>query len=292
MPYIITGSTATLSSVTSATDLNRLLVTALKIQEVTFQIENESFDITELSGSGAGVERMMGLQSGTMSFTGHFPKTAPRTGNSGLVTWGSSNGYAQYVQDWKLDVDFGEIEITAFNATAPTAKRYMPNGIYQWSGSYTAHAVNDNTTVAYRVPSALHATAATATFKITEDGASDPAFSGSAFVTQISNPIRKPEKQALAYTFQGTGSLTETVGSTLPPLVRATTGAIGTPDWDTDGDGVPDVAVVFNTFVGATTHAYNAKAFLKSLSIEVSPGQPIRVSGSLRLNDATTFTVT
>jgi hypothetical protein len=292
MPYIITGSTATLSSVTSSTDLSRLLSTALKIQDVTFAIQNDEFDITELSGSGNGVERMMGLQSGTMSFSGHYPKTAPRTGNSGLVTWGSSLGYAQYVQDWKLDIDFGEIEITAFNATAPTAKRYMPNGVYEWSGSYTAHAVNDNTTATYRLPSALHATAATATFKITEDGANDPALSGAAFVTQVSNPIRKADKQALAYTFRGTGSLTETVGSTLPPLIRATTGAIGTPDWDTNADGVPDVTVVFNTFVGATTHAYTAAAFLKSLSIEVSPGNPVKVSGQLRLNDATTFTVT
>ena len=292
MPYIITGSTSTLASVTSATDLNRLLVTALKIQEVTYAIENESFDITELSGSGAGVERMMGLQSGTMSFSGHYPKTAPRTGNSGLVSWGSSLGYAQYVQDWKLDIDFGEIEITAFNATAPTAKRYMPSGVYEWTGSYTAHAVNDNTTATYRLPSALHASAATMTLKVTEDGASDPAFSGSAFVTQISNPIRKPEKQAIAYTFNGTGSLTETVGATLPPLIRATTGTIGAPDWDTNADGVPDVQVVFNTFVGGTTHAYTSAAYLKSLSIEVSPGQPIKVSGQLRLNDAITFTVT
>lgn len=271
----LTGALATLTSVTSATDLNTLLVSALKINEVRINQDTEFFDVSELSGSGSAVERVVGLAAGTFDFTGFYPKSAPRIGNSGFVSY-SSGGYAEIVTKWSITVDFGEHDITAMTGAAVSAKVFMPSGIFSWSGSYTAHAVSGNAIVG---PSSVNAAIATGTFKITEDGAADPALSGPVVVTGVNQMIRKADLQACEYTFQGAGALTETVGSTLPGLRKTTTGTWGTPDWDTDADGVPDVSVVLTTFTGRTI---TAAAFLKSITIECQMGQPVKVSGTCR----------
>lgn len=294
MAYPITGGTAVLDSVTSSTDVNRLLVTALSIEEVTYQLESDTFDITPLDGSGAGAANVAGLMSGTVSFSGYYPKPTPRIGNSGLVSFATSAGYAQVVKSWKIDVDFGEIDITSHDGSAVAAKRYMPSGVYTWGGSYTAHAVSDDTEISYRKPTPINntSTGGTATFKITEGGASDPALTGSIIVSQIANQIRKPNAQELAYTFRGSGAISETVGSNTtntPQLRVATSNPWGVPDWDTNGDGVPDVTLTYKTFVGSSTLRYTSACFLKSVSIECTQGQPIKISGVLRLTDAITF---
>jgi hypothetical protein len=276
MGFPITGALATITSVTSSNDLNTLLVSALKVQDVTVNQDADQFETTELSGSGVSVERLAGLMSGTFDFAGFYPKSAPRLGNSGLVTYG--DGYVQVVTGWKIDVDFGEIDITSMTGSAVTAKTFMPNGIYSWSGSYTAHAVNDT---AASAPSAVNYAGGSATFKLTEDGASDPALGGSIVVTGVRQTIRKADKQSLEYSFQGAGAITETKGSTLVGLRRTTTGTWPAPDWDLNGDGTPDISVVLTTY---TSRTITAAAFLKSLSIECQMGQPVRVSGVVRFS--------
>ena len=69
MAFPITGSTATVTSVTAGTDV-KFLFDVLKINEVAINTEADEFDISELSGSGAAVERLSGLRSGTMTFSG------------------------------------------------------------------------------------------------------------------------------------------------------------------------------------------------------------------------------
>lgn len=274
----LTGALATLTSVTANTDLNTLLVSALKINEVRINQDTEFFDVSELSGSGSAVERIVGLAAGTFDFTGFYPKSAPRLGNSGLVSY-SSGGYAEVVTKWSISVDFGEHDITSQTGSVVYAKTFMPSGIFAWNGSYTAHAVSGN---AIGAQSVAGDTIATGTFKITEDS-TDPALSGPIVVTGVSQMIRKADLQVCDYTFQGAGALTETKGSTLPGLRRTTTGAWGTPDWDTDADGAPDVSVVLTTFTGRTI---TANAFLKSLTIECQMGQPVKVSGTCRYSGA------
>ena len=270
----LTGALATLTSVTSATDLNRLLVTALKINEVRINQDAEFFDVSELSGSGSAVERVVGLSVGTFDFTGFYPKSAPRIGNSGMVSY-SSGGYAEIVTKWSITADFGEHDITAMTGAAVSAKVFMPSGIFSWSGSYTAHAVSGNAILG---PSVANAAIATGYFKITEDS-TDPTLNGPIVVTGVNQMIRKADLQACEYTFQGAGALNEIKGSTLPGLRVASTADWGTPDWDTDADGVPDVSVVLTTFTGRTI---TAAAFLKSITIECQMGQLVKVSGTCR----------
>lgn len=274
--YPLVGTTATLTSVSGSADLAQLLVTALKIQEVTVFEEAENFDVSELSGSGLGVERIQGISSGTFDFAGHFPKSAPRVGNTGLVTYNS--GVVEFCNAWTLRAEFGEIDITSFAATGPTARTYMPNGLFDWSGTYSAVAVSGT---AVTKPLAANTGAVSAVFKLTEDGASDPALSGSILLQSVRQTINKAQKQALEYTWAGSGTLTETKGATLPGLRVASTSAWGLPVWDADADGVADIEVVLTTASGRTITAY---AFLRSLEISCEMGQPIRVSGTVRFN--------
>lgn len=276
----LTGAAATITSVTSSTDLNRLLMTALKNTTITLSEDAEEFEVSELSGSGSGAEYIVGLASGSFDFEGVYPKSAPRIGNSGLVTYAS--GYAEFVNSWRLQCEYGETDITAFTGSAVLGRTFMPNGVYNWSGSYTAHAVSGN---AISSVTAANTAAASATFKITEDGGSDPTLSGNILATAVRQTIRKPDLQVCEYTFRGSGDITETKGSSLPALRVASTGAWTVPDWDTDADGDSDVEVVLTTASGRTITAY---AFLRSISVEVAIGQPIRVSGSVRFNGTIT----
>lgn len=273
MAFPVTGALATITSITSGTDVYQLLTQALKINQVRINEEAEQFDISELSGSGSSVERVAGLISGTMDYEGVYSKSTPRIGNSGLVTFAS--GYVQRVTGWKIDVDFGEIDITSMDGTAITARKFMPSGLYSWSGSYTAHAVDST---ALSKPTAINNAGAAAEFKLTEDS-TDPTLSGNIIVTSLGQTIRKGDLQVAEYAFQGAGDITETVGSTLPGLRRTSYGVWGRPDWDSDDNGTPQM--VLTTY---TSRTLTTTVFLKSVSVECMVGQPIKVSGQIRFS--------
>jgi hypothetical protein len=282
MGFPVNGATATVSSVTASTDI-KYLIDVLKISEMTVNIEGEDFDISELSGSGAAVERLSGLRSGSFDFVGYWPKAAPKIGNVGLVTL---SGYANYVTDYKIDVDFGEQDITAFAATPPTVRAFMPSGLFTWGGTFNAHAVSDT---AVGLPTAASSTGSAATFILSNEATHDSKLSGNVLITRVGHAVRKADKQVLAYTFQGSGALTETVGDTYDALRLDPAAAAGTatawsaPSWDTNGDGTPDVSLEFTSYNGTADSKYTASVFLKSLSIECNVGQPIRVSGNIRM---------
>lgn len=274
--YPLVGTLAKVASISGTSDLEQLLLTALKVNEITINEDSEDFDVTELDASTDtfGMERIQGLSSGTFDFVGHYPKTNPRIGNGGLVTYAS--GYAEFVNAWTLRAEFGEIDITSFDgSTIPTARSYMPNGVFDWSGTYSAVAVSGT---AAGQPSAPSAAPASATFKIAEDG-TDPALVGTILTKSVRQGIRKADKIGLEYAWVGSGKLQEVKGTSLPGLRVGATAYWDIPDWDEDGDGVADVSVVINTSASRTI---TAKAFLRSLEISCEVGQPIRVSGTVR----------
>lgn len=277
MAFPINGATATIVSVTAATDL-KYLTDALKINEMTFNVDSDEFDVSELSGSGAAAEYITGLRSATMGFAGFWPKTAPRLGNVGLFTL---SGYDTFITDYRIDVDFGEQGITAFAATAPTVKAYMPSGLFSWGGSFNAHAIDD---AAVSLPTAAANTGSSATFILSNE-TTDSKLSGNIIVTRMGHAIRKADKQVLAYSFRGSGALTETEGTTYPPLrlaVGSVSGAWPAPSFAYASD---TPSIVFKTYeAGGTDRAYTATGFLKSVSIECNVGQPIRVSGQIRVS--------
>lgn len=282
MGFPVNGATATVSSITAATDI-KYLFDVLKINELTVNLDTESFDISELSGSGAAVEHLAGLRTGTLDFAGYYPKSAPKLGNVGLAT---ISGYTNYVTDYKIDVDFGEQDITALAASGPTVRTFMPSGLFTWGGSFNAHAISD---AKVELGSAVASTGSSATFIFYNDATNDSKLSGNVLLTRLGHSIRKADKQVLAYTFTGSGALTETVGDTydalrLDPAASAGTAtAWGAPSWDLNADGTPDVTVELTSYNGTADSKYTVGAFLKSLTLECSVGQPLRVSGQLRM---------
>jgi len=249
MAFPITGSTATVTSVTAGTDV-KFLFDVLKINEVAINTEADEFDISELSGSGAAVERLSGLRSGTMTFSGFYPKAAPKIGNTGLLKYNAVT--VGFVQDWTMDVDFGEIDITSFNATAPTVKKFMPSGLFTWGGTFNVHMLNEDNALG----------------SATDDEVTLPTAAGSTGTAAIFQIFTGATN---AHTLSGNVLLRSPGGS------AAWTG----PSW-TDATS-PEIVVT--AYSGRT---YTIKAFLKSLSISVSPGNPIAINGSLRIFDTIT----
>jgi len=105
--------------------------------------------------------------------------------------------------------------------------------------------------------------------------------------------VRKADKQVLAYSYSGSGALTETEGDSYDPLrvdpassSAGTATAWGIPSYDLSTSPMKPSIVVKTYEAGGTDRQYTFSAFLKSLNISVSPGNPIAISGTLRIFNA------
>jgi len=270
---------------------SQLLITGTR--QLTFGVDltGDQEETTPLDGSTLGATTLAGLRSGVINFDGMFTRSAPLIGNAGLVTLDSTHaGYAVRLHEYELTVDFGEEDITGFNATPPTWKVFRPGGKYNWSGRFSGRLLSDANA---GVPPSPNSTGAAATFKTAEGGATDSSFSGSIIVPGVQHQIsRANSSQLLNFAFTGSGALTETKGSNNPGLLVAATAAIGritgagaegSTDWDINADGTPDVSAVLTAFTGIT---YTCPVFLKTVTFRVGVGTGIRASGQLRIADA------
>jgi hypothetical protein len=283
MPYPITGEFADLTVSTASTDLAYLIGTALRSVQATVAWEGSELDSTGFNGAGLTMRTMVsGLRSGTINFTGIYPKTAPRLGNSGQVTFAS--GTATWVQSWNVNIDFGEQEITPMTGSEILWRRWMPGGIGTWGGSFTTLALD---TPVYTLTTNAGGQGAAATFKLTEDAAADPTLAGNIIVTGVSHPLTdRGSRQELTYTFAGSGPLAQNAGTNLPGLLYSGTTPtnISRPQWDTTGtDGVPDITCVLQY---GTSRTFTGPGFWRSLNIECNPAGLVTVSGAIRMADA------
>lgn len=289
MAYPITGELCKLTSVTPASagtyDMEYLLETALRDVSLTY---NERADQEDVTGKGDGYRTFsQGLHSATLDFKGRWPRSAPRFGASGNLTLGSSSLYL--IEGWTLDIDFGEEDITSFTGAAQGSRVYRPAGFPEISGSIQCRASSG---AALAAPAAIHASAENVTFKLTEDGASDPGFTATMLLGTLSTTAGGRQLIRPRYDFVVSGQMTSVAGSTLPGIfpdtyVVGSTGgtAAGSTTWDTNSDGTPDMTVVWQN---AASRTYSAAAFLRTLRIECMVGQIIDVSGQLRISGAVT----
>lgn len=271
MGYPRTGELGKINSVTNSTDLDQVLEVAVKGRETTLTIDG---DVEEITGDGeTSAVHLAGLSSWSMAFNGVYPKTAPRLGNTGLVTFAA--GYAQYVDQWTMDFDFGENDITSFAATGPTWRAFMPNGYPVISGTYVARTVNDT---ALSVPSVANSTGSAAAFKLTEDS-TDPAFTGSIITQQLGTSWGMKEQMRANYSYRFSGACTSVAGTTLPALLPA--GVVDASDWG-DGSTYPGPTTVALVWQSTTSRTWSGYGFLRSLRVECMAGQAVRVSGVIR----------
>lgn len=284
MAYPITGNKAKITATSSSdSDLKQLFTNGVRDVSASLSWDAPSLDSTPMTAAGVTtMESVMGLTSGTVDFEGVYPKSAPKSGVSGNVTF--SSGYAARVQRYSLEITCGEEEITESAGAANSFRRFMPGGLVSWGGSFTCLAI-DSTTVG--LPSTVNGTGAEATFKLCEDGAADPAFGGSSggliMITGMSHGISIGGKQEVTYNFRGSSTLYHTAGSNFPSLLYTGSQAVTTPSWDDSGNGTPIVTVQY--FTGRT---YTGDAFWTRLGIEVTPASLVRVRGSLRWDGTVT----
>ena len=286
LAYPLTSETGNLVVSTASTDLIYLFQTAMRTTTdfATLDVQANTIDITQASTTAVNMMgQASGLRSATVSFNGIYPRTNPGgfLGTKSLVTFAS--GYAAYVSGWKIDISWPEIDITsALGTSGGSWRRYMPGGMGSWRGSYTCKAdVNTAPTLPATGGSAA------ATFAMAEDGATDPSLYGNIIISSMGQRLRVGDFSEITYNFLGDGNLSQTAGTTvpLPGLLYATTLPITKPAWDTNGDGVPDVACVLTAATGRT-HSFSA--FWTQLSVECKLDDAVRVSGTLRVSDAIT----
>jgi len=268
------GAQGLLTSVTSSTDLNVLLMSGTAPFAMEIQQTGDEQDVTAFGASLASMSYTAGLRSWEATVTGRFPRSTPKIGNTGLVTL--SSGYALRVKSWSMTINAAVFDITAFNATAPTWKVFRP-GLIDWSATFEA-GIDSGTGVGN--PAAPGDALVTGTFKLTEEGATDNQLSGSGFLTQIGTTVRVGDENIGRFSFRGSSTLSNTYASGLGLLSSAASPyAITTPTWDTNSDGTPDVSVVMTAATGRT---YTGNAFWRSITLNCALGTPIEVVAQLQ----------
>lgn len=271
----ITGVAATIASVTSGTDLKQIVDTSTDVIAFVPSFIADSSDTTPLSA--AAIRNTTGLTSGEVAFRAVYPRTTPRYGASGLVTYAS--GYVVNSSAFSVTFDWGEADITKYTGAAQTYKIWRPGGLPRISGTFNALAADDATP---SLPTGPNVSSGSVSFKLAEDGTADPTLAGAIVVTgnnydeiMATNPT-----VPVSYSFVGSGTAAWTIsaGDTLPSLLPA--GNIDAPDWDANSDGTPDVSATFTLASGRTLAA---PVFIRSLTIASQVNGLIAVSGVLRI---------
>jgi len=276
LAYPLTSETGNLTSIAASGDLLYLFGTALRMTTdlATIKIESNEIDVTQATGSAINMmEKFHGLRTGTVDFSGIFPRTTPPLGISALVTYAS--GYVAYMNALTIDITWPEIEITETTGAATGWRKWMPGGIGSWSGSYTCKAdVND----APSLPTS--GASATASFKLVEAG-TDPTLSGNIGIPSLSQRVRLGDFSELSYAFNGSGNLNQTNGGLL-----AASGDISKPTWNIAGtSATPDQTCRLT--VGGS-RKWEFPAFWTKLSLSWKMDDVVRVTGTLRIASTAT----
>ena len=275
MAYPLTSELGNLTCTAGSGDLLYLFGTAIRVGSdvATLTIESNEYDATTPTGSAVSMRTMnAGLRQGTIAFTGLYPRAANPLGLSSLITYAS--GYVQYVNAFTINMQFPEIDITSAGGAAGSYRRWMPGGTGMWNGTYTCKADNATALVMPTV-----GVAAAATFKLAEDGASDPTLSGSITTPRLTQTVKIGAESIATYSFSGSGDLTQAAGTALPGIFAAS-GVIAKPTWDLNNDGTPDNTCILQVASGRT---YTFPAFWTNVSLTWQMDQPVRVAGTLRI---------
>ena len=276
LTYPLTSETGNLTCTAGSGDLHYLFGTALRMTTdlATIKIDSNEIDVTQATGSTINMmAKFHGLRTGTVDFSGIFPKTTPPLGISALVTF--NTGYVAYMNAFTIDITWPEIEITEATGAATSWRKWMPGGIGSWSGTYTCKA--DEST-----PPSLPTTGApaAASFKLVEAG-SDPTLAGDIGIPSLTQKVKLGDFSELSYSFNGSGDLTQSNGG-----LFAASGAITKPTWNlTSTDATPDNTCVLKV---AGSRTWTFPAFWTKLSLSWKMDDVVRVTGTLRVADTAT----
>lgn len=263
MGYPTVGITGQVGTWTGT--LYSTLLAAITPATARIAMTNPGQDVTGLN-TGVGA-RTAGLASWSGSLSGYAFAT-PALGNVGLLAYTSGRTeYTSHLDSLRVRIEAQPIDITEFNASAPTWRRFCP-GISRWSA--TARAVVDSST-ALVGPHVTSDSAATATFTY---GGSGAQLSGSARVVSVSPAmaLRANQKTVVDIGLEGTGT-----------LAASGTGSIfGTynfaePEWD-QGSSAPTSTTQPKIIVTwATSRTFTGCAFWTGIDLSWEVGSPVAI---------------
>ena len=249
----------------SGDDCYHLLNTGFQPYSAKLTVTKDPVEITPMvSGGVKARQTRAGLASWTVDIQGRFPRSSPKLGNQGLITF--AGGYVLFLQDFELNLDWGALEITSKNGTGVLWKAYRP-GLLQWGGTY--EALGDSGTN-FSLPEVATGSPSSVTIKLTEEGATDNQFTGSMQIESLGVDIAINQVNKGSYAYTGSGDLTVVGSSNILPA-----GVLSTPAWDSDSDGVPDRSLVFQAASGRT---FTGPAFIKSVKVTVPTADFINVT--------------
>lgn len=253
MGYPLEAIQATITSVTSATDLASMLdpsTGALKPNSVEI---TASAGVLNTTGQGdTAVKQINGLREWGVTVRALYPRASPIIGATSLVTFSAGQAYKVY--SWGLNVQASTLEISNMGQTDATWKYFMPSRLVKASCSVEMRM---ESSTAATLPTSTSGSAPTVTFGLTNEN-TDPSIAGAFNLSQFgaSFPIGEPQLVGVRYAGESTGALTATSGTSSPCVFPA--GTVDGPDWDLNADGTEDVQLVFTAVSGRT---YTGKCF-------------------------------
>jgi hypothetical protein len=269
MGYQLTGIDGVVTSWgSSGDDCYHLIATGTTPRTITI---NTTADLMNITGQGdTSRKHRTGLRSWTGSISALFPKTSRKIGAEGIVTYAS--GYVQHVDGWTLNLSWPALDITELGS-APTWRSFRPGKIGTFTGSYTGRV---DSATALALPTPWTSSSAAATFKLTEEGATDNQVTCNIIVTGVdySVPVGEDGLQTYTVNFAIDGDLTIVGSSNFLP-----SGTVGTPAWDANGDGTPDREIVVTLATGRT---FTSNAFISGLTVNVPAGDLITVEATVQ----------
>lgn len=190
-------------------------------------IVSDTLDATVFDSSGVvAMANIPGLASITGTIDGRFKAGGPITGNTGLVTY-SSGGYVVGANRWSISMNWSAFDVTAFDGSTPPTWKDFIQGPLSWTA--TVDALVDSGT-ALDITDLPGSTAATVTFKLSEEGATDNTIAGAGIVSTTALPGIEPNTlSAIRTTITGSGNLTFAGSSN---IIAA--GTIGIPTYNAD----------------------------------------------------------
>ena len=228
-------------------------VAGSKPSAFTLNLEADEFDTTPFTSGGAVYTSHL---SGLRSITGEIRTRidGAKLGNTGLITF--SSGYVVGAKSYNLNLSATEHETTAFNATAPVAKTWIP-GLLSWEGSYRCN--HDDTTAAAQVGGIASASAVFRTI----DDSTDHTLTGNIITTRGPITVQVGELAEIEYAFKGDGALAVAgTGTWTSPFVASVPANVA----NTAGSLV---------LQAVTSRTFTFSAFWTRIAIEVAVGQPI-----------------
>jgi hypothetical protein len=221
---------------------------------VSFSIDGEEHDATQFVAALEAGTFVPGLKTWQMQMSGNFPASGAKTGAAGNVTL---SGYDLLVRAYSLSIEAASFDSTVFSASGVTWREFL-GGLYRWNGSLE---VGIDGTTALGLPPAPGGSAGSLTLKVTEDGGTDRAFTGSAFVRQTSGVIAVGALNTAQYAFRGTGELTSVGTDNLWAAAALDKPITGSLVWQ-----------------AATGRTYTGDAFAQQITINVPVDGLISVS--------------